>query len=95
MNIFTHFRGIVELALNSLAASGDLPEGLDDAAAGRGSVKTRAKASIEEGKSIDHHRWRSESTAKTKKQPEEANSEIGSCLPHSHHRKIAQIFRLG
>lgn len=29
MNVFTHFRGIAESALDALSASGDLPEGLD------------------------------------------------------------------
>lgn len=29
MNVFTHFRGVVEAALDGLSASGDLPEGLD------------------------------------------------------------------
>ncbi len=29
MNVFTHFRGVVEAALDSLSASGDLPENLD------------------------------------------------------------------
>ena len=29
MNVFTHFRGVIEAALDGLSASGDLPEGLD------------------------------------------------------------------
>ena len=29
MNVFTHFRGVVEAALDGLSAAGDLPEGLD------------------------------------------------------------------
>ncbi len=29
MNVFTHFRGVIEAALNGLSASGDLPDGLD------------------------------------------------------------------
>lgn len=29
MNVFTHFRGVVEAALDGLSASGELPEGLD------------------------------------------------------------------
>lgn len=29
MNVFTHFRGVIEAALDGLSASGDLPDGLD------------------------------------------------------------------